>query len=202
MEKGILMILSGPSGCGKGTLVNLLKEDKNIEASISATTRQKRQGEIDKVDYYFLKKEEFLNKLENDEFLEYNEYCNNYYGTLKSEVKRLSDLGKDVILEIDVCGAKQIEKESGIVKVFVLPPSLNELRTRLSKRASESEEEIKNRIKRAKEEIKEIESYDYIIINDSLEDAVCKLKSIFEAEKNKKENMIKKIEGEILNEFE
>lgn len=189
MNKGTLFIVSGPSGCGKGTvLAEILKQD-NIYYSVSATTRSPRPGEVNGVNYHFLTKDEFEKLIENNGMLEYANYCGNYYGTPKKPVEDMLAQGKNVILEIEVQGAlKVMEKCPEAVSVFILPPSLKELRRRLHKRGTESEEVIEKRIGEAAGEIRKAENYDYVMINGELEIAVSDLLSIINSQKLKKEN--------------
>ncbi len=177
MSKGKILIISGPSGVGKGTVVQeLLNKDKGTVVSVSATTREAREGEIDGVHYFFITKEEFAKKIENDEMLEFNRYNDNYYGTIKSHVDELLSMGKNVLLEIDVNGAYQIKnKRPDAITVFLTAPSIEEVERRLRKRNSEDEETIQNRLEIAKSEMKHAEEYDYIVCNDSLENAVNKI---------------------------
>ena len=184
-ERGALIIISGPSGSGKGTIVEeLVKRNKNIWLSISCTSRPIRQNEIPNKSYYFITKEEFLNKLDKGEFLEHNEYNGNYYGTPKLNIEDKLQQGTDVILEIDVNGAKQIkEKLPETICVFILPPSLEELKKRLVGRGSETKESMLARFKIAYQELNEITTYNYVVINESIEDAVKKVESIISSEK-------------------
>lgn len=168
-----LVVISGPSGVGKGTIVKLLqekyeKEKKKLYLSISCTTRAPREGEINGVNYYFINEEEFLNKIDDNDFLEYNQYgTGKYYGTPKSTVLKYLNLGYDVILEIDVNGYKQIKKTySDCLGIFIMPPSIEELYNRLKNRGTETMDVIEKRINTAKNEIKEKNLYDYIIINE------------------------------------
>ena len=189
MSKGTLFIGSGPSGCGKGTvLAEILKQD-NVYYSVSATTRAPRPGEINGVNYHFLSKDEFEKLIENGGMLEYANYCGNYYGTPKKPVEDMLAEGKNVILEIEVQGAlKVMEKCPEAVSVFILPPSLKELRRRLHKRGTETEEVIEKRIGEAAGEIRKAVNYDYVMINGELEIAVSDLLSIINSQKLKKEN--------------
>ena len=189
MSKGTLFIVSGPSGCGKGTvLAEILKQD-NVYYSVSATTRAPRPGEVNGVNYHFLSKDEFEKLIENGGMLEYANYCGNYYGTPKKPVEDMLAEGKNVILEIEVQGAlKVMEKCPEAVSVFILPPSLKELRRRLHKRGTETEEVIEKRIGEAAGEIRKAVNYDYVMINGELEIAVSDLLSIINSQKLKKEN--------------
>lgn len=187
MSKGTLFIVSGPSGCGKGTvLAEILKQD-NVYYSVSATTRAPRPGEVNGVNYHFLSKDEFEKLIENGGMLEYANYCGNYYGTPKKPVEDMLAEGKNVILEIEVQGAlKVMEKCPEAVSVFILPPSLKELRRRLHKRGTETEEVIEKRIGEAAGEIRKAVNYDYVMINGELEIAVSDLLSIINSQKLKK----------------
>jgi len=176
--KGELFIISAPAGGGKTTIVNmLLKEIPNLERVITCTTRKPREGEKDKVDYFFLSKEEFEEGIKNGKFLEYAKVHDNYYGTPKEEVEKLLNEGKDLILVIDVQGMKQIKEKMSIVSIFILPPSLDELINRMKKRG-ETEEEIRKRLETAKKEIPNWKYYDFIVVNDILEKAKNEIKSI------------------------
>ena len=182
-NKGLLIVLSGPSGCGKGTMVAELLKRGDCAVSVSATTRQPREGEIDGTHYYFLSKEEFQQRIDNDGLLEYAEYCGNYYGTPRAEVDRLRAEGKHVILEIEVQGALQVKKRCPeAILVFTVPPTVSELSRRLHKRGTETEDVIETRISRAKEELPIARQYDYIILNDRLEDAVSDFFTVLRAE--------------------
>lgn len=180
---GKLFVISGPSGVGKDTLVREIIKDGNIHLSVSATTRDKRIGEIDGEDYYFLTKEEFENKIKQEDFLEYAIYNNCYYGTPKSKIQEYLDKGIDVILVIDVQGALQIkEKINDSVLIFILPPSLEELERRLRERNLDSNEVIQNRLAIAVKEIEISKKYDYVITNNKLNKVVDKLKIIINNE--------------------
>lgn len=189
MNKGMLIVVSGPSGCGKGTvLAEILKSDR-IFYSVSATTRSPRPGETDGVNYFFLTKEKFVQLIEEDGMLEYASYCGNYYGTPKRPVEDMLEQGKHVILEIEVQGAMKImDKHPEALFVFILPPSLKELERRLNKRGTEAEDVIKKRLSEAAGEIKLAYKYDYAVINGELSDAVDDLKAIIRAEELKTMN--------------
>ena len=189
MNKGTWFIVSGPSGCGEGTVVAEIIKQDNIYYSVSATTRAPRPGEVNGVNYHFLSKDEFEKLIENDGVLEYANYCGNYYGTPKKPVEDMLAEGKNVILEIEVQGAlKVMDKCPEAVSVFILPPSLKELRRRLHKRGTETEEVIEKRIGEAAGEIRKAVNYDYVMINGELETAVSDLLSIINSQKLKKEN--------------
>ena len=194
MKTGTLLVVSGPSGSGKGTILNQVISDENVVLSVSATTRKPRDGEIDGVHYHFMTREKFLNEIANNNILEYNEYCGNLYGTLKSEVELFLSEGKDVILEIDVNGAKKIADSMECVRVFILPPSMDILKQRLSSRGTETAETLNGRINQAHSEIKEAYKYDYAVVNDVLEDAVENIRLILEAERLRTSKMKFKID--------
>ena len=183
MSKGLLIVLSGPSGCGKGTIVQEILKDGNCAVSVSATTRSPREGEENHVHYHFITKEEFEKRIANDGLLEYAEYCDNYYGTPRAEVEAMRASGKHVILEIEVQGAFQVrERCPEAILVFTIPPSIGELRRRLEKRGTESAEVVEKRIARAQEELPLAKHYDYVVLNDALEDAVADFRSIIRTE--------------------
>lgn len=186
-SSGVLIVLSGPAGVGKGTICsNLIESSKNTFLSVSATTRAPRGIEEDGVHYYFKTKSEFEFMIENDELLEYASFCGNYYGTPKQAVMEHIKNGNDVILEIEVQGAFQVkEKFPEAVLVFILPPTFDELKNRLVGRGTESPEVVEKRLTRAMEEFKVVPDYDYIILNDTIEDSVQQLSTIIKAEKNK-----------------
>lgn len=185
-KKGLLIVISGPSGVGKGTICKELVEYFNAWYSVSVTTREKRDGEIDGKNYFFVTKEDFENKIKDNEFLEYATYNNNYYGTLKSKINERLDNNIDVFTEIEVNGAKNIKNiYEDSVLIYILPPSLKELENRLRGRNTEDEETIKKRMIITKEELKQIDIYDYAVINDDLEKAIEKVKNIIESEKSK-----------------
>lgn len=173
-HKGILIVVSGFSGAGKGTLMKRLVSDyDNYALSVSMTTRQPRTGEVDGREYFFSTKEEFEKKIEEEGLVEYACYCGNYYGTPREYVEKKLEEGKDVILEIEIQGALNIkQKFPTALLLFVMPPSAAELKRRLVGRGTETEDVIEKRLKRATEEAEGIENYDYIVINDNLEECV------------------------------
>ncbi|MBQ0110934.1 MAG: guanylate kinase, partial [Oscillospiraceae bacterium] len=191
---GNLIIVSGPSGSGKDTILQeVFKLHGDIEFSISNVTRERREGDGDK--YHFISKEEFLKLLENDMMLEYNEYVGNYYGTPRLPVEKAISEGRDVVVEIDVNGAANIKKKMPqAISIFILPPSMEILEKRLTRRGTESEEQIKNRLKQAENEIARISEYDYVVFNDALEDAVRNVEMIILSNRMKYNNQKEIIE--------
>lgn len=182
MNKGRLFVISGPSGTGKGTICKELIKDDKIRLSVSMTTRNPREGEVHGVSYYFATKEEFLQKIDAGGFLEYAEVFGNYYGTPKMEVLELLDEGIDVLLEIDVQGALQIkEVYPEAVLVFILPPSMEELRARLTGRGTETQDVVERRLGEAAKEVSFVKQYDYAVINDDLEEAIDNVKMVIKA---------------------
>ncbi len=184
--RNVLMVVSGPSGVGKGTLVKtLLKRRKDVVESVSCTTRVPREGEVNGREYFFLSKEEFQRRISEGDFLEYDEHFGNYYGTPKSFVKEMLKT-KSVILEIDVVGGFLAKKAfPDCILIFVAPPSVEELKRRLIGRNTESEEEILGRLSRLEYEMKESEKYDYILVNDGFEDALQEFSDLIDREKRK-----------------
>ena len=185
--QGVLLVLSGPSGAGKGTICEQLRNKrKNLAYSVSATTRAPRKGEVDGRDYFFVTIEKFKEMIANNELLEHAEIYGNYYGTPRSYVMSILDEGRDVVLEIDPQGALQV-KESfpDAVFVFVVPPSLDELSKRIYKRGTDSEEVIKRRLSAATSELAYASKYDYIVVNDEVEKATNKVSNILDAERNR-----------------
>lgn len=181
MKKGNYIIISGPSGVGKGTICKKIIEQLDIEYSVSMTTREKREGEIDKVNYYFTTKDDFEKRIKNDEFIEYAIYNNNYYGTLKKEVIDKINKGKNIICEIEVQGAKQVkELFPNSILIFIKAPSTEELKNRLINRKTNDEEDIERRIEIAQKENESVDFYDYVVVNDNLEKAVKEVKEIIE----------------------
>ena len=183
-SKGSLIVFSGPSGVGKDTILKkLCEKNKNIKVSISATTRSKREYEKDGKDYYFLTKSQFLDLVNNNQMLEFADYCNNYYGTPLQPVENFLNMGFDVILEIETEGAfKIINSYPDVVSIFVLPKSLEVLKDRLLGRASDNKESILKRLSKAKSEIQKANRYQYVVINDNLFNCVEEINSIIKAE--------------------
>ncbi len=186
-EKGLLLVVSGPSGAGKGTICKeFLKHHDNVYPSVSTTTRDPRNMEIDGVNYHFISKDSFNKLLEKEAFLEYAKVYGNMYGTTKNTVMSKINQGIDVLLEIEMQGAKQVkEKYPDGIYIFILPPSLNDLKKRIQKRGSETPESMENRLESAFDEIGFIKEYNYYIINDEIENAVKTMDSIYRAEKSK-----------------
>ena len=182
-HKGILIVVSGFSGAGKGTLMKqLVHAYDNYALSVSMTTRKPRPGEQEGREYFFVNREEFEEKITNNGLVEYAQYCDNYYGTPREYVEKQLEKGKDVILEIEIQGALKIkEKFPTALLLFVMPPSAAELKKRLEGRGTESLEVIKKRLMRASEEAEGIENYDYIVINDKLEECVSQMHSLIQA---------------------
>lgn len=183
MNKGQLIVFSGPSGVGKGTVLKeFLQHRDNVSLSISATTRQPRPGEENAVHYYFLTREEFEQRIAENNMLEYAQYNGNYYGTPKDKVEEALEQGRDIILEIEVQGALLVkEKCPNALLVFVMPPSWQELRDRLTGRGTEDAETIEKRLNIAQGELKQAIHYDYILVNDQVEAAAKRLEHIMEA---------------------
>ena len=201
-HSGILIVVSGFSGAGKGTLMNrLVEEYDNYALSISATTRAPRTGEQDGREYFFLDKKEFERRIEDGGFIEYACYLDNYYGTPKDYVNKQLEAGKNVVLEIEIQGAMKIKKQfPEALLLFVMPPDVAELERRLNGRGTETPEVVAKRLKRASEEAEGIEEYDYILINDDLETCVRKLNEIVEAAgnaPNRNEEFIENIRAEL-----
>ncbi len=185
--RNILLVLSGPSGVGKGTIVNyLLEEDKNLVKSVSCTTRAPREGEENGREYFFISEREFRSRIQENDFLEYDEHFGNYYGTPRSFVERqLKD--RSVILEIDVVGALNAKRlmPDKTVLVMVTPPSMEELENRLSGRGSESEEQKRDRLQRVRYELEQAHLYDYVLVNDDSRQTKIKIQEIIRREKEK-----------------
>ncbi len=179
--KHVLMVVSGPSGVGKGTIVkDIIARREDVVESVSCTTRPPRGGEVDGKHYFFLSREEFLERVAKDGFLEYDEHFGNIYGTPRSFVEETLK-GKSIILEIDVKGALEVKKRyPDCVLVMIVPPSLEELRRRLKGRSSESDEEIENRLSRFEYEYAQRDKYDYVIVNDDLQKAIKEVEEIID----------------------
>ena len=185
-KKGQLIVVSGPSGVGKGTMLReYVKGRESVRYSVSATTRAPRPGEENGKDYYFLTKEEFLNRVEQGNILEYAQYNGNFYGTPKDMVEQALAQGQDIILEIDVQGALHVkEKSPGALLVFIMPPSGEELRQRLIGRQTEDEATINKRLAIAQEEMAQVQEYQYVVVNDNLDQAVAQFNHIVEANRS------------------
>ncbi len=202
-RKGLLLVVSGPSGAGKGTICKeLISKNDDIKLSVSATTRKPRNGEVHGVNYFFIEKEKFEEMIDNSEFLEYAQIYDNFYGTPKAAIIECLENGQDVVLEIEMQGAKQIKEvyPEGVF-IFVLPPSLEELKNRIVGRGTETKEEIEKRFSCAFEEINQIVNYDYFVVNKDVTKSVKEVESIILAEKNKvnryKDNIIQKFKEEL-----
>lgn len=197
MRQGILIAVSAPSGGGKGSILSqVMTEDANVRYSVSATTRSPRPGERPGEHYDFVSRAQFKAMIAAGEMLEYAEYCGNYYGTPAKPVKEWLLQGYDVVLEIEVQGAAQImEKAPECVTIFIMPPSMEVLEHRLRKRGTETEDAIKGRIRTAYDEIQHACDFQYIVINDQLEDAVCDMRAVLRAEKLKLSRNRESIEG-------
>lgn len=198
MSKGTVLIVSGPSGSGKDTILcKVFDAIPEIKFSISSITRAMRAGETEGEKYNFISVDKFLNMLQNDEFLEFNKYLDNYYGTPRRPVEEVMNNGGEIIIEVDVNGAAQIrEKLPEAISVFVMPPSFEILKQRLSGRGTESEELVLKRLNEALNEISRACEYDYIVVNDNLEEAVDNFVSIINSERNrtnKKINLINEV---------
>ena len=191
-EKGLLIVLSGPSGVGKGTVRKEIFDDPttSYKYSISMTTRQMREGEVNGVDYFFKTKEEFEALIQEDQFIEYAEYLGNYYGTPVQYVKDTMAEGHDVFLEIEVEGAKQVRKKfPDALFIFLAPPSLDHLKERLIGRGTETDEKIQSRVNEARKEVEMMNLYDYVVVNDKVHLAKERIQSIVEAEHLKRERV-------------
>lgn len=192
-DRGLLVVISGPSGVGKGTVRKALFSMNNHDLvySVSMTTRKPREGEVDGKDYYFVSKEEFLKRIEEKQFLEYAEFVGNYYGTPLDKVEERLDQGHEVVLEIEVEGALQVrEKAKDAVFIFIAPPSKKALYDRLKKRGTESDEVILSRMQKADREFMLAHKYDYIVVNDDVNNAADRIMAIIRAEHAKTERTI------------
>lgn len=184
-KKGLLIILSGPSGVGKETVRTRLDKIRKFELtySISMTTRSPRNQEVDGVNYYFVSEEEFKRNIENDNFLEYARFVGNYYGTPKDKVEALREAGHNVLLEIEINGAKQVMSkvhDEGVISFFLMPPSLQVLEDRIRNRKTETEETIRERLNKGKEEMTMTDDYDYVILNDKVNRAAKEISDLIE----------------------
>ncbi len=202
MHKGILIVISGFSGVGKGTLVKrLMSSYDNYALSISMTTRPPRQGERDGVEYFFVDKEKFERTIEEDGLIEHACYCGNYYGTPRAYVEEQLKKGKDVILEIEIQGALKVKKKfPGAMLLFVTPPSAEELKRRLVERGTESPQVIEERLARACEESEGVEAYDYVVVNDDLDACVREIHGLVDAARRApahREELIREIREEL-----
>ncbi len=206
-KQGNLIIISGTTCAGKGTVIQeLLQRNSNLSLSVSYTSRKKREGEVDGKDYYFISKEQFEEKIKKDEMLEYEiVHQDHYYGTPKKEVKEILDTGKDVILEIDVKGAQHVkEMFPETILIFILAPSMEIVKERIKKRGKENNEQIIKRFQTAYQEINEIPKYNYVVVNDILEDAVKKVEAILLSETcrvDRIEEIAVENQEEIIHEF-
>ncbi|MFC4557058.1 guanylate kinase [Virgibacillus kekensis] len=192
-EKGILFVLSGPSGVGKGTVRReLFEQDNELKYSISMTTRDRREGETEGVDYFYKSREEFEQLIEDKQLLEYAQFVNNYYGTPRKYVEETLAAGHDVFLEIEVQGALQVKENfpEGVF-IFLFPPSLEELKTRIVSRGTESQDLVLKRLREARNEIEMMDAYDYVVVNDRVESAVEKIQSIIQSEHCKRDRIAK-----------
>ena len=203
MNNGQLIIVSGPSGSGKDTvLAEVFKKHPEIRFSISSITRDMREGEVQDGKYHFISKEEFEEALKNGEKLEHNVYLGNYYGTPKAPVDKAIENDEDIIVEVDINGARKVRSVyPKAISVFIMPPSFEVLKNRLSSRGTETKEQIEGRLKIAIDEIKEAKDYDYIVINDELSEAVKDLIAIIVSDRSKKERKINII-NEVLKDAE
>ena len=194
-DRGLLVVISGPSGVGKGTVRKALfnMPNHNLVYSVSMTTRKIRPGEVDGRDYYFVSKEEFENRIKEGKFLEYAEFVGNYYGTPLHKVNENLDRGNEVVLEIEVEGAQQVKKKMpNCVSIFLVPPGKQALYDRLRHRGTESEEIIEQRVQKANREFKKAKYYDYIVVNDEVNNAADRIMAIIRAEHAKTERSIHK----------
>ena len=183
-RRGLLLVLSSPSGAGKSTLSRLLLEDGHLGLSVSVTTRERRPSEVNGVHYHFITRKEFEQKRDNDELIEWAEVHGHYYGTLRETVETALAGGRDMLFDIDYQGARQLQEKmpDDVVSVFILPPSMKELKSRLNRRAEDSQDVINLRLHNARGEIEHFKSYDYVIINQDLEQSFALIKAIHLAE--------------------
>lgn len=197
-RRGLMFVISSPSGAGKGTLSrNILDTDRDMTLSISVTTRDRRPSEINGVHYHFISQQRFLSLRDGGELLEWAEVHGNYYGTPRAPVEDALASGRDVLFDIDWQGAAQLREKmsSDVVSVFILPPSMAELRSRLTRRAEDAPEVIEKRLVNARREIAEWPNFDYVVVNDDLDAAFADLTAILRAERNRRSRAAKGIEG-------
>ncbi len=196
-DSGLLIVLSAPSGAGKTSICRqLLDRCPDLSYSVSFTTRAPRPGEEEGKDYYFLSEQAFREKIARGEFVEWVENYGQLYGTAKTSIQALIKQGCDLLVDVEPRGAKELKNNfPGAVSVFVLPPTLEELKSRLIKRGFEGQAAMETRLAKAREESKEVYWYDYVIFNDQLEDAVCRFHAIYVAEKSRRERMVERIRG-------
>jgi len=193
---GLMVVFSGPSGAGKGTVLKILTEDSGYILSTSATTRPPRPGEVHGREYFFYSEEEFIKRRDNDELLEYTEYNGYYYGTPREYVEGQIASGKIIILEIEVTGAQQIKQKFGdSILIFMMPPDKNELARRLISRMTQTQKSVLERLATADREVKNIVDYDYLVINDYVENAVEKIRAIVTAEKLRVHRNLRRIDS-------
>lgn len=193
MRQGFMLVLSSPSGVGKTTIGHkILNSEKNLEPSISVTTRPQRLKEVDGIDYYFINSNQFEQMVEKDELLEHAHVYGYDYGTPRGAIEEKLSLGIDILFDIDWQGIRQLKKIAAkdLVSIFLLPPTLNDLRERLHKRATDSAEIIHSRMQKASDELKHWTEYDYVIVNDKLEETVESVRSILRAERLKRERQL------------
>lgn len=186
MSNGHLFVVSAPSGCGKGTILSEILKNDRFYYSVSSTTRNPREGEVDGVNYNFRTREQFEELIASDKMLEYAQFCENYYGTEKEMVEKKLSEGKNVLLEIEVQGAMQVkERRPDAIMIFIMPPSISELERRLRKRGTETDEVIAKRVAEAAGEIAYAYKYDYVVVNGELEKAIEDFKAVISAEEHK-----------------
>ena len=197
MNKGRLIVVTGPSGSGKGTVLQkLFSMRSDVAFSVSATTRNPRMGEIDGVHYHFISEKTFLQMAQNSEMLEHAQYCGNYYGTPANYVRQKLEQGINVILEIEVQGALKIKQQNIEAEfIFIIPPSMEELEKRLKNRGTEDESTIQKRLNRAKKEYEYMDDYDYIVINRDVETAALAISAIIDASQYKKNYVLQQLKG-------
>lgn len=204
-QRGLLIVLSGPSGVGKGTVRAAIFNENDVDYvySVSATTRQMREGEVDGKDYYFVSREEFELLIKEDQLLEYAEYVGNYYGTPLNKINETLEAGYDVFLEIEVQGALKVrERMPEGIFIFLAPPNLSELEDRIVNRGTDSHAVIMERMQKAVEEIEMMQHYDYVVVNDEVPNAVKKVNAIIESEHLKVDRVVDKIQAQIHEYFQ